>query len=230
MSNKSGCLYISHFGISITEVSGYADDVAADSERLKEMQSELETFGQRKTVLQSIIKTYGDRDDYVSKMVKATHEMPDEQEQEKVKRSQSKTITVYMPANGKEIPRELVNIDDYAIKHQCSLYDLKANPDDMREVLTELYKTHTVNEGDVVTVSRDDTAYYHKDTGFWHVSDFMKSRAELERKRQEELARQEQERIAAEERRRQQEEERRKREEEKAKQKSAPKKKKDRSL
>ena len=228
---KSDKLILANAGIkALADISGYADDIASDNERLAEMQSELEELRQREAVLQSIIKTYGDRDDYVSKMVKAAHEMLDEQEQEKVKRSQSKTITVYMPANGKEIPRELVNIDDYTIKHQCSLYDLKANPDDMQEVLTELYKTHTVNEGDVVVFDSEDTGYYSEGTRYWHLADFMSSRREIERQRQEELARQEQERIEAEELRRQQEEEQRKKDEEKAKQKSAPKKKKDRSL
>ncbi|MBP3857294.1 MAG: relaxase/mobilization nuclease domain-containing protein, partial [Ruminiclostridium sp.] len=138
---KSDKLILANAGVTgFADISGYADDVTADNQRLAEMQSELEELRQRRAVLQSIIKTYGDRDDYVSKMVKAAHEMLDEQEQEKVKRSQSKTITVYKPISGREIPRDTANIDDYTFKHQCSLYDLKANPDDMREVLTELNK------------------------------------------------------------------------------------------
>ena len=192
------------------------------------MQSELDVLRQREAVLQSIIKTYGDRDDYVSKMVKAAHAMLDEQEQEKVKRSQSKMITVYKPISGREIPRDTANIDDYTFKHQCSLYDLPANPDDMQEVLTELYKTHTVNEGDVVVFDGEDTGYYSEGTRYWHLADFMSSRREIERQRQEELAKEEQERIEAEEHQRQQEEEQRKKDEEK--QKSAPKKTKNRSL
>ena len=71
----------------------------------------------------------------------------------------------------------------------------------------------------------DGKAHYIDTDCFREVGDFMQSRAELERKRQEELARQEWERIEAEERRRQQEEEQSRKEEEKAKQKSEPKKK-----
>ena len=228
---KSDKLILANAGIkSLADVSGYADDVAADNERLAEMQSELEELRQREAVLQSIIKTYGDRDDYVPKMVKAAHAMLDEQEQEKVKRSQSKTITVYKPISGREIPRDTANIDDYTFKHQCCLYDLKANPDDMREALRELNNSHIVNDGDVAVFDGEDVGYYADGTKFWHLADFMSSRREIERQRQEELARQEQERIEAEKRQRQQEEEQRKKDEEKAKQKSAPKKKKDRSL
>ena len=98
----------------------------------------------------------------------------------------------------------------------------------MKEILTELYKTHTVNEGDVVVFDGEDTGYYSEGTRYWHIADFMSSRREIERQRQKELARQEQERIAAEEHQRQQEEEQRKKDEEK--QKSAPKKTKNRSL
>lgn len=228
---KSDKLILANSGVkALTDVSEYADDVAADNARLTEMQSELEAFKQREAVLQSIIKTYGDRDDYVSKMVKAAHAMLDEQEQEKVNRLQSKMITVYKPISGREIPRDTANIDDYTFKHQCSLYDLKANPDDMQEVLTELYKTHTVNEGDVVVIDGEDTGYYSEGTRYWHLADFMSSRREIERQRQEELARQEQERIAAEERQRKQEEEQRRKDEEKKIQQSLPQKKKDRSL
>ena len=98
---KSDKLILANAGVkALTDVSGYADDVAADNERLKEIQSELEAFRQREAVIQSIIKTYGDRDDYVSKMVKAAHAMLDEQEQEKVKRLQSKVITVYKLISG----------------------------------------------------------------------------------------------------------------------------------
>ncbi|MBQ9385244.1 MAG: relaxase/mobilization nuclease domain-containing protein, partial [Ruminiclostridium sp.] len=216
---KSDKLILANSGVkALTDVSEYADDVAADNARLTEMQSELEAFKQREAVLQSIIKTYGDRDDYVSKMVKAAHAMLDEQEQEKVKRSQSKMITVYKPISGREIPRDTANIDDYTIKHQCSLYDLPANPDDLQEVLTELNKTHTVNDGDVVVFDDENTGYYSEGTRYWHLANFMSSRREIERQRQEELDRQEQEHIEAEERQRQQEEEQRRKEEEKAKQ------------
>ena len=228
---KSDKLILANSGVkALTDVSGYADDIASDNERLAEMQSELEALRQREAVFQSIIKTYGDRDDYVSKMVKAAHAMLDEQEQEKVKRSQAKMITVYKPISGREIPRDTANIDDYTFKHQCSLYDLPANPDDMREALRELNNSHIVNDGDVAVFDGEDVGYYADGTKFWHLADFMSSRREIERQRQEALAKQEQERIAAEERQRQQEEEQRKKDEEKAKQKSEPKKKKDRSL
>ena len=61
-------------------------------------------------------------------------------------------------------------------------------------------------------------AHYIDTDCFREVGDFMQSRAELERKRQEELTKKEQERLAAEERRRKQEDEQCKREEEKQKQ------------
>ena len=108
------------------------------------------------------------------------------------------------------------------------MYDLPANPDDMREGLTELYKTHTVNDGDVVVIDGEDTGYYSEGTRYWHLADFMSSRREIERQQREELARQGQERIEAEERQHKQQEEQRKKCEEK--QKSAPKKTKNRSI
>ena len=162
--------------------------------------------------------------------VNASHAMLDEQEQEKVKRLQSKMITVYKPISGGEIPRDTANIDDYTFKHQCCLYDLKANPDDIREALRELNNSHIVNDSDVVVFDGEDTGYYSEGTRYWHLADFMSSRREIERQRQEELARQEQERIEAEERQRQQEEELHRKEEEKAKQQVEPKKKKNRSI
>ncbi|MBR1833469.1 MAG: relaxase/mobilization nuclease domain-containing protein [Ruminiclostridium sp.] len=235
---KADKLILANAGVNaFADVSGYADDIAADNERLKEMQSELEALKQREAVLQSIIKTYGDRDDYITKIVKRTREKLDEQEQERVKRLQSQKITVYQPFFGENVPRERANIDDYIVKSKRSVYDLNANPDDLKEMLSTLIRERIVNDGDVAVFDGEDVGYYADGTKFWYLTDFIKSRMEFERKRRDDLAKQEQERIEAEERQRQQEEEQRKREEEqrkkdeeKAKQKSAPKKKKDRSL
>ena len=108
------------------------------------------------------------------------------------------------------------------------MFEVNADPDSIYETVNEIYQTHDLFDGDVICI--DGKAHYIDTDCFREVGDFMQSRAELERKRQEELARQEWERIEAEECQRQQEEEQRKKDEEKAKQKSAPKKKKDRSL
>ncbi len=210
---------------ALADVAGYSETAEADNERLAEMQTELAEMKQREAVLRSIITTYGDRDDYITKLVKRTREKLSEQEQERVKQLQAKKITVYQPKYNREIPRETANIDDYTIKFQRSIYDLNANPDDLRDMLGSLIKSHSVNDGDIAVFEDDNFGYYADITKFWKVSDFMESRSAAERNRQEELARQEQELIAAEERRKQQEEQERRKAEEKQKQQSAPKKK-----
>ncbi len=152
--------------------------------------------------------------------------MLDEQEQEKVKRSQSQKITIYKPIPTVAVTRDRANTDDYTFKDELRVYDLKANPDDLKEVLTELYHSHSLNDGDVVRIGDDETIYYCEGKKFWHLPDFSKSRRVVERERQQELLRQQQERIDAERRRKQQEEQERKKAEEKQNQQSAPKKKK----
>ena len=94
-------------------------------------------------------------------------------------------------------------------------FDVNADPDDIRELLTTIRDTDDLYEGDVICI--DNTGYYLDYNKIYIVDDFMQSRIEAERHRQEELAKQEQERIADEERRRQQEEEQRRLEEQKKK-------------
>ncbi|MBP3857276.1 MAG: relaxase/mobilization nuclease domain-containing protein [Ruminiclostridium sp.] len=228
---KADKLILKNAGVSaLADVTGYSETVEADNARLTEMQTGLAEMKQREAVLRSIITTYGDRDDYITKLVKRTREMLSEQEQEKVKRLQSKKITVYQPVTGREIPREQANIDDYAVKHECCVYDLKANPDDMQEILSNLYLSHRLNDADVIRVGDDESVYYSSNGKFWCIADFMQSRAAAERQRQEELEREERERIAEEERRRKQEEQERKKAEEKQKEKKTQQKKKNKTI
>ena len=113
---KADKLILKNAGVSaLADVTGYSETVEADNARLTEIQTELSGMKQREAVLHSIITTYGDRDDYITKLVKRTREKLSEQEQEKVKRLQSKKITVYQPVTGREIPREDANIDNYAV-------------------------------------------------------------------------------------------------------------------
>ena len=224
---KSDSLILTNAGItSLDDVSGYDDDVAADNERLAEMQKELEELRNHEGLLQSIIKTYSDRETYAQKFDRLVRERLSEQEQEKVKRSQSQKITIYKPIPTVAVTRDRANTDDYTFKDELRVYDLKANPDDLKEILTELYHSHSLNDGDVVRIGDDDTIYYFGDKKFWHLPDFSKSRRVVERERQQELLRQQQERIDAERRRKHQEEQERKKAEEKQNQQSAPKKKK----
>ena len=228
---KADKTVLKNAGVSaLADVTGYSETVEADNARLTEMQTELSGMKQREAVLHSIITTYGDRDDYITKLVKRTREKLSEQEQEKVKRLQSKKITVYQPVTGREIPREKANIDDYAVKHECCVYDLKANPDDMQEILSNLYFAHRLNDADVIRVGDDNSVYYNGNGKFWRITDFMQSRAAAERQRQEELEREERERIAEEERHRQQEEQERKKAEEKQKEQKPQQKKKNKTL
>ena len=213
---KSDKLILARAGITaLTEVSGYADDVAADNERLAEMQAELEEQKKREAVLRGIIKTYGDRDDYITKLVKRTREKLDEQEQARVKELQAKKYTVYTPDDPKNFHISRANIDYYKESFERSVFDVNADPDDIREMLTTIRDTDDLYEGDVICI--DNTGYYLDYNKIYIVDDFMHSRIEAERQRQEELAKQERERIAAEERRRQQEEEQRRLEEQKKK-------------
>ena len=203
---KSDKLILARAGITaITEVVGYADDVAADNERLSEMQSELEEQKKREAVLRGIIKTYGDRDDYITKLVKRTREKLDEQEQARVKELQAKKYTVYTPDDPKNFHISRANIDYYKESFERSVFDVNADPDDIREVLTTIRNTDDLYEGDVICI--DNTGYYLDYNKIYRVDDFMQSRIEAERQRheqiecerQEELARQE--RLAEEQRR-----------------------------
>lgn len=110
------------------------------------------------------------------------------------------------------------------------MYDLKANPDDIKEILSNLYFSHILNDADVIRVGDDESVYYNSNGKFWCIADFMQSRAAAERQRQEELDREEQERLAEEERRRKQEEQERKKAEEKQKEQKPQQKKKNKTL
>lgn len=214
---KSDKLILARAGITaITDVLGYADDVATDNERLAEMQTELEAQIKREAVLRGIIRTYGDGDDYITKLVKRTREKLDEQEQARVRELQDKKYTVYTPNDPRNFHISRANIDYYKQSFERSVFDISADPDDIVEILTTIRDIDNLYEGDVICL--DNIGYYLDYNKIYRVDDFVQSRAELERKRREELAKQAQERIAAEERRRLQEEQERKKVEEKAKQ------------
>ncbi len=229
---KSDKLILARAGITaISEVSGYADDVAVDNERLSEMQAELEAQKKRDAVLRGIIKTYGDRDDYITKLVKRTREKLDEQEQARVAELKAKMYTVYTPIETKNFHIARANIDYYQKSFEQSVFDVSANPDDIGEVLTTIRDTADLYAGDVICL--DNVGYYLDYDKIYRVDDFMQSRAEVERQRQEQIERErqekldrkERERLAAGELRRKQEEQERRKAEEKQKQQSAPKKK-----
>ena len=196
---KSDKLILARAGITtLTEVSGYADDVAADNERLAEMQAELEAQKKREAVLRGIIKTYGDRDDYITKLVKATREKLDEQEQARVRELQAKMYTVYTPNDPKNFHISRANIDYYKESFERSVFDVSADPDDIREVLTTIRDTDDLYEGDVICF--DNIGYYLDYNKIYRVDDFMQSRAEIERQRQEQIERERQEELARQER------------------------------
>ena len=196
---KSDKLILARAGITaITEVAGYADDVAADNERLAEMQSELEAQKKREAVLRGIIKTYGDRDDYITKLVKATREKLDEQEQARVKELQAKKYTVYTPDDPRNFHISRANIDYYKESFERSVFDVNADPDDIRELLTTIRDTDDLYEGDVICL--DNIGYYLDYNKIYRIDDFMQSRIEAERKRQEQIERERQEELARQER------------------------------
>ena len=192
---------------------------------------ELAELKKRGVLLHNIITTYNDRDDYITKLVKRTREKLSEQEQARVAELKAKKYVVYTPIETKNFHIARANIDYYKESFEQSVFDVSANPDNIVEVLTTIRDTADLYAGDVICL--DNVGYYLDYDKIYRVDDFMQSRAEverqrqeqIERERQEELARQEQERLAAEERRRKQEEQERKKAEEKQKQQSAPKKK-----
>ena len=95
------------------------------------------------------------------------------------------------------------------------MFDIMADPDDVDDIINAIYMKHDLCAGDVICY--DGAGYYCDYDCFRIYDNFMQSRAEaerqrqeqIERERQEKLARQEQERLAAEERRRKQEEQER---------------------
>ena len=213
---KTDKLVLKNAGVTaLADVAGYAEDVEKDKARLVEMQSELAEQKKREAVLRGIIKTYGDRDNYITKLVKRTREKLDEQEQARVKELQAKKYTVYTPDDPKNFHISRANIDYYKESFERSVFDVSADPDDIREMLTTIRDTDDLYEGDVICI--DNIGYYLDYNKIYRIDDFMQSRIEAEHQRQEELAKQEQERIATEERRRQQEEEQRRLEEQKKK-------------
>ena len=180
-------------------------------------------FKLRYPLLHNIITTYHDRDDYITKLVKRTREKLSEQEQARVAELKAKKYAVYTPIETKNFHVARANIDYYKESFEQSVFDVNADPDKIGEVLTTIRDTANLYAGDVICL--DNVGYYLDYDKIYRVDDFMQSRAEAERQRQEELARKEQERLAAEERHRKQEEQERKKAEEKQKQQSAPKKK-----
>ncbi len=201
---------------SLMGVAGYQSDIEAYKAELAKVQSQLAELTDKTELYRGIIETCTrDRDDYITKLVKATREKLDEQEQARVKELQAKKYTVYTPDDPKNFHISRANIDYYKESFERSVFDVSADPDDIRELLTTIRDTDDLYEGDVICI--DNTGYYLDYNKIYIVDDFMQSRIEAERQRQEELAKQEQERIAAEERRRQQEEEQRRLEEQKKK-------------
>ena len=221
---KADKLILKNAGITaLADVTGYAEDVEKDKARLVEMQSELAELKKREALLHNIITTYNDRDDYITKLVKRTREKLSEQEQARVDELKAKMYTVYTPVETKNYNPGRTNIDYYQKSFEKSVFDIKADPDDVDDIINAIYMKHDLCEGDVICY--DGAGYYCDYDCFRIYNNFMQSRAEAERQRQEELARKEQERLAEEERRRKQEEQVRKKAEEKQKQQSAPKKK-----
>ncbi len=221
---KADKLILKNAGVTaLADVTGYAEDVEKDKARLVEMQSELAELKKREALLHNIITTYNDRDDYITKLVKRTREKLSEQEQARVDELKAKKYAVYTPIETNNFHVARANIDYYKESFEQSVFDVSANPDNIGEVLTTIRDTADLYAGDVICL--DNVGYYLDYDKIYRVDDFMQSRAEAERQRQEELARKEQERLAAEERRRKQEEQERRKAEEKQKQQSAPKKK-----
>ena len=221
---KSDKLILKNAGVSsLSDVSEYSADVESDNARLAEMQSELVELKKREALLHNIITTYNDRDDYITKLVKRTREKLSEQEQTRVAELKAKKYAVYTPIETNNFHVARANIDYYNESFEQSVFDVSADPDKIGEVLTTIRDTSNLYAGDVICL--DNVGYYLDYDKIYRVDDFMQSRAEVERQRQEELALKEQERLAAEERRRKQEEQERKKAEEKQKQQSAPKKK-----
>ena len=222
---KADKLILKNAGIAaLADVAGYDEDVEKDNARLAEMQAELAELKKREALLHNIITTYNDRDDYITKLVKRTREKLSEQEQARVAELKAKMYTVYTPIETNNFHVARANKDYYKECFEQSVFDVSANPDNIGEVLTTIRDTANLYAGDVICL--DNVGYYLDYDKIYRVDDFMQSRAEaerqrqeqIERERQEELARQDQERLAAEERRRKQEEEQRKREEERQKQ------------
>ena len=221
---KADKLILKNAGVSsLADVSEYSADVESDYTKLAEMQSERAELKKREALLHNIITTYNDRDDYITKLVKRTREKLSEQEQARVAELKAKKYAVYTPIETKNFHVARANIDYYKESFEQSVFDVNADPDKIGEVLTTIRDTSNLYAGDVICL--DNVGYYLDYDKIYRVDDFMQSRAEAERQRQEELARKEQERLAAEERRRKQEEQERKKAEEKQKQQSAPKKK-----
>ena len=221
---KADKLILKNAGVSsLADVSEYSADVESDYTKLAEMQSELAELKKREALLHNIITTYNDRDDYITKLVKRTREKLSEQEQARVAELKAKKYAVYTPIETNNFHVARANIDYYNESFEQSVFDVSADPDKIGEVLTTIRDTADLYAGDVICL--DNVGYYLDYDKIYRVDDFMQSRAEAERQRQEELARKEQERLAAEERRRKQEEQERRKAEEKQKQQSAPKKK-----
>ena len=229
---KADKLILKNAGVSsLADVSEYSADVESDYTKLAEMQAELVELKKREALLHNIITTYNDRDDYITKLVKRTREKLSEQEQARVAELKAKKYAVYTPIETNNFHVARANIDYYNESFEQSVFDVSADPDKIGEVLTTIRDTANLYAGDVICL--DNVGYYLDYDKIYRVDDFMQSRAEaerqrqeqIERERQEELARKEQERRAEEERRRKQEEQERKKAEEKQKHQSAPKKK-----
>ena len=217
---KADKLVLKNAGVSsLADVSEYSADVESDNTKLAEMQAELVELKKREALLHNIVTTYNDRDDYITKLVKRTREKLSEQEQARVAELKAKMYTVYTPIETNNFHVARANIDYYKESFEQSVFDVSANPDNIGEVLTTIRDTADLYAGDVICL--DNVGYYLDYDNIYRVDDFMQSRAEAERQRQEQIERERQEKLArqkrlAEEQRRL-EEQKKKKEEETAK-------------
>ena len=138
----------------------------------------------------------------------------------RVKELQAKKYTVYTPDDPKNFHISRANIDYYKESFERSVFDVSADPDDIREILTTIRDTDDLYEGDVICL--DNIGYYLDYNKIYRIDDFMQSRIEAERQRQEQIERERQEVLARQERlaeeQRRLEEQKNKKEEETTKQ------------
>ena len=118
------------------------------------------------------------------------------------------------------LPPEKCNIDDCTKIYERSLFDVNADPDSLGEMLNGIVSENNLYRGDIIYLN--NTAYHIGEWQFTKIPDFMQSRAEAERKRQEQIERERQEELARQERlaeeQRRLEEQKKKKEEETTKQ------------
>ena len=173
---KADKLILKNAGIAaLADVAGYDEDVEKDNARLAEMQAELAELKKREALLHNIITTYNDRDDYITKLVKRTREKLSEQEQVRVAELKAKMYTVYTPVETKNYNPGRANIDYYQKSFEKSVFDIKADPDDVDDIINAIYMKHDLCEGDVICY--DGAGYYCDYDCFRIYDNFMQSRA-----------------------------------------------------